>query len=112
MITKGDGASSGAHLYLLELDPIEGTLRITGFRSDQQEEADRKYADTETKRKKTTHTDAVLVSVESINSLSNAYPRYFADTSFLVEMLSQALSVRSSGIVFPTKTLEYIQDGT
>lgn len=108
MITKGDSGTSGAHLYLLELDPIEGTLRITGFRSDQQEEADQKYAEAETKRKKRSHTDAVLVSVESLNSLSKAYPNYFADTRVFVELLNQALSGRTRGIVVPTRQLDLI----
>jgi hypothetical protein len=106
-ITGADDEIAGAHLYLLELDPFAGTLKITGFQAHEQEEADRKYAEAEA-RKRGGSTDAVLVSVESVNSLSKAYPNYFADTRIFVELLNQALSGQSRGIVVPERQLDLL----
>jgi hypothetical protein len=108
-ITSAEGEIAGAHLYLLELDPAAGTLKITGFQAHEQEEADRRYAEAEA-RKRGDSTDAVLVSVESVNSLSKAYPNYFADTRIFVELLNQALSGRSRGIVVPERQLELLSE--
>lgn len=108
-ITSAEGEIAGAHLYLLELAPAAGTLKITGFRADEQEEADRRYAEAEA-RNTGGVTDAVLVSVESINSLSRAYPNYFADTRIFVELLNQALSGRSRGIVVPERQLDLLTE--
>ena len=107
-ITGGDGEISEAHLYMLELDPTAGTLKITGFQAHEQEEADKRYSEAEARKSKQGGSDAVLVSVESINSLSKAYPNYFADTRIFVELLSQALSGRSRSIAVPDRQLELL----
>jgi len=88
----------GAHYFLLQLDPEGGTLRVTGFGVSQAQEAASKYSDAEQEVKQNPGTDAVLVSVESINALARAYPNYFADTRLFAELLNQALAGRSRGI--------------
>lgn len=87
-----------AHFYLLQLDPAQGNLAITGFAAHEIEEANKKYAEAEQMVKLKPGTDAVLVSVESINSLARAYPNYFADTRLFTELMIQALEGRSRGI--------------
>jgi hypothetical protein len=88
----------GAHFYLLQLDPASGNLAITGFAVHEIEEANRKYAEAEKMVKQNPGTDAVLVSVESVNALAKAYPNYFADTRLFTELMIQALEGRSRGI--------------
>lgn len=90
--------SQDAHYFLLELDPGSGHLKITGFVASQAAEANEQYAEAEKLVKENPSRDAVLVSVDSINALSRAYPNYFADTRLFAELMSQALSGRSRGI--------------
>ena len=87
-----------AHFYLLQLDPSYGNLTITGFSANELEDANKKYAEAEQMVKANPGTDAVLVSVESINALARAYPNYFADTRLFTELMIQALEGRSRGI--------------
>jgi ppGpp synthetase/RelA/SpoT-type nucleotidyltranferase len=98
-ISSASTAVQNAHIYLLELDPIAGTLDISGFRAFEREIAEQKYADAEIRQKSHPGRDAVLVSVESVNSLHKAYPNYFADTRVFLELMSQAISGKSRGIV-------------
>ena len=97
--------SLGAHYFLLQLDPESGTLQVTGFGASQAQEAASKYSDAEQEVKQKPGTDAVLVSVESINALAKAYPNYFADTRLFAELLNQALAGRSRGIRVSDATL-------
>ena len=90
--------SKGAHYFLLQLDPGNGTLQVTGFGAGQAEEAASRYSDAEQTVKENPGTDAVLVSVESINALARAYPNYFADTRLFAALLNQAMMGRSRGI--------------
>jgi len=73
-------------------------LTITGFAASEAAEANERYADAEKEVKENPGRDAVLVSVDSINALSRAYPNYFADTRLFSELMNQALSGRSRGI--------------
>jgi ppGpp synthetase/RelA/SpoT-type nucleotidyltranferase len=95
---------ANASYFLLELDPVQGTLTVTGYRADKISEAAQKYAEAE--KKQTSGADSVLVSVESVNNLSRAYPNYFADTRVFLQLMQQALSGHSRGIVVPPIQLE------
>lgn len=91
-----------ASYFLLRLDPEAGTLSVRGYRSDKIAEASAQYAlFEEDAAKKARGVDAVLVSVESVNNLGRAYPNYFADTRVFLQLLRQALSGHSRGIVVP-----------
>ena len=82
--------------FLLELDPQERTIGITGFRSNRLDEASMAYLYAEQKLDEKTGGDAVLVSVESLESLRRAYPNYFLDTSrFRREVQTALENVRS-----------------
>ncbi len=98
-ISNPSAEIANAHIYLLELDPSAGTLEISGFRASEREFAENKYAEAEIRQKSRSGRDAVLVSVESVNSLHKAYPNYFADTRVFLELMTQAISGKSRGIV-------------
>jgi hypothetical protein len=90
-----------AAFYLLELDPARGELSITGFESDEAEIAQTRYSDAEEKVRENPGSDAVLVSVDSVNALQRAYPNYFADTRVFLALMSQALSGHARPIAVP-----------
>lgn len=99
--TMERAVQSDASYFLLQLDPSKGELNITGYRSDKMLEASAKYAEAEQAVARDPSLDAVLVSVESINNLSRAYPNYFADTRIFLQLMEQALSGHSRGIAVP-----------
>lgn len=84
-------ASPDAYYFLLQLDPQLGKLSVTGFKRNEAERAELQYAEAEKLAKDKAETDAVLVSVESVNALSKAYPNYFADTRMFLELMSQSV---------------------
>ena len=61
-------------------------------RAKKLEDAQKAYAEAERRVKEKLATDAVLVSVDSISSLSRAYPNYYADTSMFLTLLNEALN--------------------
>jgi len=86
------GATKNAHYFLLELDPSQRRMRITGYRSDELERASADYLNVE--REITTSAlsrDAVLLSVESLAALRRAYPNYFLDTHRFIAAVRSAL---------------------
>jgi hypothetical protein len=77
----------GARYYLLQLDPVGRTIKVTGYKLGELEEASRDYSSVERTIRDKPGPDAVLVSVESIAALRRAYPNYFLDTrAFLNEV--------------------------
>lgn len=87
--------------FLLELDSAEGKLNVTGYAAKDLAEATARYADVEKLAARRQGADSVLVSVERVNTLSRAYPNYFADTRVFLVLLAQALSGHSRGIDVP-----------
>jgi ppGpp synthetase/RelA/SpoT-type nucleotidyltranferase len=92
-----------AHFYLLELDPVANELTVTGFRAQELSEAADKYAEAEKRVAEKPGTDAVLVSVDSLNALERAYPNYFADTGVFLQLMEQALTDSTKRINIPKK---------
>jgi ppGpp synthetase/RelA/SpoT-type nucleotidyltranferase len=92
---------SDASYFLLKLDPSAGTVSVTGYRADKIQEASEKYAEAERSAERDKGQDSVLVSVESVTNLSRAYPNYFADTRMFLQLMNQAISGHSRGIVVP-----------
>ena len=78
-----------AHFFLLELDADR--LKVTGFRQNQQAEAQSQYVQAEKLIADDDNRDAVLVSVDSLSSLRRAYPNYFLDTRVFADLLDSAL---------------------
>jgi hypothetical protein len=81
-----------AKYFLLELTPDTDTIRITGFKASQSQEAQSQYTDVEKRISGDERSDAVLVSVDSIASLRRAYPNYFLDTGAFADLLEESLS--------------------
>jgi len=86
------GARKDAHYYLIELDPLLGHLRITGYTENQLDRAMNDYLNVERSGiGSKTIKDSVLVSVLSINALKRAYPNYFIDTHRFIHTVEQVL---------------------
>jgi ppGpp synthetase/RelA/SpoT-type nucleotidyltranferase len=85
-------AAQDAFYFLLQLDPVASQLSVRGFKRSEAQEAEEEYAKAEELTKGKRETDAVLVSVESVNALSKAYPNYFADTGLFSALMKQAIS--------------------
>lgn len=81
-------------------------LVITGFKSNEGEEASARYAEAEKLARDGRGKDAVLVSVDSVDALERAYPNYFADTRMFIELLKQALSGHQRGIFVRPRKIE------
>ena len=77
-----------ARWILLVLDVDADTIRTTGFTDPKK--AVKAVTEIESSPE-ATHLDAVLVSVNSIQSLRAAYPNYYADTAAFVKALNAAL---------------------
>lgn len=90
--------SARAYYYLLQLDPDSMVLQVTGYTERQRDIATAQYAEAERIAKDAPGTDAVLVSVESVDALAKAYPNYFADTRLFLALLKQALEGRTRSI--------------
>jgi hypothetical protein len=81
-------STDNAKWLLLVLDVSGKTIKVTGF-------VDRKRASDELAKIETSgdsEIDAVLVWVNSINELKNAYPNYYADTAAFLDALDFSLA--------------------
>jgi len=82
----------GAHYFLLKLDPSAQRVTVTGFKVNELQKASEEYLKTERSISESAGQDAVLVSVESVESLRRAYPNYFLDTRVFIDAVEEALS--------------------
>jgi hypothetical protein len=74
--------------FLIELKLHAHVFRITGFRSDEIENALETYSITEKANPNT-----VLIEASSVKNLRDAYPNYTLDTQGFLRLLSHALSI-------------------
>jgi hypothetical protein len=79
------------HYYLIEVNSYSKTVSVTGFKQSESEAATNKYLETEKKLKNLPSSDAVLVSVDSMDALRRAYPNYFLDTGLFVKLTNETL---------------------
>ena len=84
-------AAFKAASFLLELDPINKTLKTTPFSNDDLPKAYEMYLRIEKETEKHPEIQAVLVSVESLEALRAAYPNYYLDTGAFVGAMKQAI---------------------
>jgi hypothetical protein len=80
----------GDHYFLLVLDPKAKQIEIIGYKQRELETANKKYLEIEESIKNSPK-DAVLVSVDSVNTLSRAYPNYFLDTMVFMRLVNQSI---------------------
>ena len=77
----------------MEVNNAQRAVTVTGFKQSESDRATAKYLEVEKKIKETSpNSDAVLVSVDSMNSLRQAYPNYFLDTGVFLRVLSEILA--------------------
>lgn len=80
--------TKGYKWLLLVLNTTDNTIKVTGFKN--RKEASRVIASIEQSKRK--DLDAVLVWVNSIRNLRNAYPNYYADTQGFLQALDLVLT--------------------
>jgi hypothetical protein len=81
----------GAHYFLLDLRPSEGTITVTAFPRSELPAATARYLDVE-RHLTGAGSEAVLVSVESLGLLRRAYPNYFLDTGVFLDTVKRAIA--------------------
>ena len=79
------------HYFLLQLDSERRRISIRRFRRGDLFEATEAYRNAELGLQEGTAGDAVLVSVESLESLKRAYPNYFLDIRLFLQEVRSAL---------------------
>jgi hypothetical protein len=79
-----------ARYFLLDLRPAKETITITGFNLRELEIATERYLEVE-KSLSGPGSEAVLVSVSSLDSLRAAYPNYFLDTDTFLKFLDETV---------------------
>jgi putative GTP pyrophosphokinase len=76
--------------FILVLNLLEQSTRIESFSSISF--ASKRYAELEKIHINDQNTDVVLVAAESIESVTAAYPNYFADTSQFLELMDRVIA--------------------
>lgn len=85
-----------AKYFLLELLPGEGVVRVQAFQERDLDRASDRYLEVE--RSLTgAGSEAVLVSVDSIDALQRAFPNYFLDTRVFLDALKATIAETGSG---------------
>jgi hypothetical protein len=80
------------HYYLIEVNNSSRVVTVTGFKQSESDVATAKYLEVEKRLRESPSSDAVLVSVDSMDSLRRAYPNYFLDTRVFVNLLNEIIS--------------------
>jgi hypothetical protein len=80
-----------AKYFLLELRPGEGSVRVSPYREKELPRATEHYLEVE-RTLKDPGSEAVLVSVESLDALTRAYPNYFLDTRIFLDTFRAAIA--------------------
>lgn len=86
-------APGDAVVFLLVLDPNKKTLTTRPFKADQLQNASDEYLKIEKETEGHPEIQAVLVSVESLETLRAAYPNYYLDTGAFIGALRQTVDV-------------------
>jgi ppGpp synthetase/RelA/SpoT-type nucleotidyltranferase len=90
--TVETGAPKKAHYFLLTLDPAANSVTVKAYRYHELERATSDYLTIERViADDRPGADAVLVSVDSMDSLRRAYPNYFLDTNAFIKAVKQAI---------------------
>ena len=89
-LTEGPDIA-GARYFLLALDPAAERLEVTSYAAANLEQATETYLAVERELSGKPGAEAVLVSVESLQTLRRAYPNFYLDTRVFLEAVDQAL---------------------
>jgi hypothetical protein len=86
------GLKKDANFFLMELDPSQRRIRVTGYKKNELAKASGDYLSVEKRiREGSVQIDAVLVSVNSFAALKQAYPNYFVDTHRFIQLVDEAI---------------------
>ena len=77
--------TADAYWFLMRLTPERTYLQIDTFKKEESVQAFNEYISAEQPQRDAPSTQVVLVSVDSIKTLREAYPNYFADTKAFVQ---------------------------
>jgi hypothetical protein len=83
--------AADAYWFLMRLTPEMNSVLIETFKKDESLRAFDEYVSAEKPKRDAPSTQVVLVSVDSINTLQEAYPNYFADTKAFVQQLEEVI---------------------
>jgi hypothetical protein len=90
-VEKLTSAPGDAAAFLLVLDARDKTLDTTPFKSDELQAASEAYLRIEKQMEGRPEIQAVLVSVEDVTALRDAFPNYYLDTSAFIEAIHVAI---------------------
>jgi ppGpp synthetase/RelA/SpoT-type nucleotidyltranferase len=85
-------APKEAGVFLLVLDSSKKAVEITPFMPHELKEASDAYLQVEKESAERPEIQTVLVSVESVEALREAYPNYFLDTDAFIELMKRSIS--------------------
>jgi hypothetical protein len=91
-LNEAESDTKKAHYFLLEVNPSDKRIRVTGYTYKELEKAAQEYLDTERSIADHPGSEAVLVSVESLTTLRRAYPNYFLDTKVFLSAVRRTLA--------------------
>jgi putative GTP pyrophosphokinase len=80
-----------SHFFILTLDSVHRSLNIRPFRRDEAVQSQREYDKAERETESTPGTQVVLVSVDDLDTLPNAYPNYYVDTKAFIKAVEREL---------------------
>jgi len=82
----------GAEMFLLTLNAKTGRLDVVGYKPEELAKASEDYLEVEERFVNDPTVQAVLVSVDSLNDLENAYPNYYLDTAEFLNLTNRIIS--------------------
>lgn len=83
-----------ADLFLLVLDPITFSLRVSQFTRGQINAAQTAYEKEEKDNENNANVQVVLVAVEDLDALRKAYPNYYVDTKDFIRAVRREIAPR------------------
>jgi ppGpp synthetase/RelA/SpoT-type nucleotidyltranferase len=87
VIVSGPTGDDPNNLYLIRLDAETKKVEIGAFKQDEFAKATEAYAEAEKETESNPNVQVVLVSVQSIHGIREAYPSYFLDSTRFIETL-------------------------
>ena len=84
-------ANEKNYYFIVVLNFITNTLRITGFKERDFTEAKKFYDFCEQDSKENQNTDVVLISLDKFKLLKQAYPNYYLDSGSFIKVIKKEL---------------------
>jgi putative GTP pyrophosphokinase len=85
---------SDSGFYILTLDSEQRMTQVLGFSTSSS--ADQKYLEMEKESQDKPHVQTVMVSLNSLKSLKNAYPSFYLDTTRFIRLIDSICDMVST----------------